>query len=79
MNQYAVANALMSLFHNESPCRLAEAMFPGRHPGYLNEWVERFTRGAAYATGCMDEDTFRRLVDMAIDKYGQAASERFPD
>ena len=79
MNRYAVAHALMSLFYGESYYGMAQAMFPGRHPSYIEEWVWRFSQGPAHATGLMDEETFRRLVDMAIERHGAAASERFPD
>jgi hypothetical protein len=43
--QLATVWAAAAYLYNCSPQKLAEALFPGRHPTYLSEWATRFERG----------------------------------
>jgi hypothetical protein len=79
MNRYAAVHAVACLFHQNAPKELAELLMPGRHPDYLAEWTYRFARGIGVAVGKMDEKTFRRFVDLAIERHGEHGLLRHPD
>ena len=78
MNRYAAVCMVAVKLYNTSPIKLAGQLFPGRHPSYIEEWSERFARGLEYAIGKMDDDTFRRFVDLC-DEHEVEALARFPD
>ena len=78
MNRYAAVCMVAVKLYNTSPIKLAGQLFPGRHPSYIEEWCERFLSGLGYAVSAMDEDTFRRFVDLC-DEHEVEALARFPD
>ena len=78
MTAHAACHALLVFAYNTSPQALAAALFPGCHPVYIDEWAGRFADGITRAAGHMDEETFGRLVDLAVARYGAEAKLRFP-
>lgn len=79
MNPYAAAHAVACLLYRDSPAKLANKLMPGRHPTYIEEWADRFSMGFGRAVSFMDENTFRRFVDLAIKEHGAEALYRYPD
>ena len=79
MNQYAAVHAVAALFYNNTPEQLAELFMPGRAPIYVAEWVARFEGGIGSAVAHMDTETFRRFVDLAIEKHGANALLYHPE
>jgi hypothetical protein len=79
MNPYAVTLAVATLLYNNSPQELAELLWPGRHPSYIDEWANRFGQGLGCAAGRMDSVTFCRFVDLAIERHGEYAQMYHPD
>lgn len=72
INKYAAVHSVACLLYQRSPAWIAHQLFSDEHPDYVAEWVERFTRGFGYAVSRMDENTFRRFVDLA-EPYAQNA------
>lgn len=42
------------------------------HPDYVQEWVELWCRSHARAIGKLDEQNFRKLCRIALERYGNA-------
>jgi len=79
VNHYAAVYAVACKLYNTGAVKMAEDLFPGRHPDYLDEWTERFMSGFARAVSHMDEETFRRFVDLALAEHGENALLYHPD
>ena len=78
MNRYAAVWMVAAKLYDTAPLKLVEELFPGRHPSYIEEWLDRFARGLGYAVGKMDYNTFRRFADLCAE-YEAEALRLHPD
>lgn len=70
---YEVAQALGMYAYNESALDWVADVFPGRHPDYIAEKGRLAARGFWTFYGALDGTNRRRIVDIALDRYGAQA------
>ena len=69
-------HALMLLFHNWSPDRMVHEVYRGSDPSYLEQKVDFIVkRGMPYRYGYLDAGNQRRLVVLAMEHYGEQATD----
>jgi len=68
---------LAAYLHNTSGFQFAEDLFPGRHPSYIAEYATMFAEAPSRAIGKLDDDNFRKLAAIAVERHGAAARARF--
>lgn len=75
--QFIAAHSLMAWFYNHSADEAAAAVFPGRHPSYLEEYAAEYARSYAAFFGKLDTGNQLRLVKMAIEEHGHEAGRYY--
>lgn len=78
MNQapirYDSAKAIMAYIWNTSSHQFVSDLFPGTHPEYVEQKSRQWSRSPVVMISTLDEDNFRKLVDLAWARYYEAAN-----
>ena len=73
-DQFVGAHALCSLLYNMAPVDMVDYVFPGEAEGYRHEKAALCAQSQLRFIGQLDPSRFRRLVDLAVERYGANAA-----
>lgn len=69
---------LAAYLHNTSGFEFAKDAFgPDIHPSYAEEKATAYAEAPSRALGLLDDDHFRKVAAIAIERHGQEARRRF--
>ncbi len=70
--------AMMAYLHNTSGHQFAlDAFGPDRHPSYLAEYSELFYKSPSTAFGKLDDDHFRKIAEIVMERHGEESRRRW--